>query len=184
MCEPVSMAVATTALGIGSSVMGYSAQQDQYKATERNYWQNWSNTMTGYQQDVRAVGERQMQEQTGTAQRKFALQQDYDAKAATVRTAGTEAGLTGLSFDAIMNDLGGQQDTRLGAEDTQLGVNLQQLQDQKSGLVTAGANRINSAPRGQKPNPWALALQIGGNVLSGASTYNGIQAKTIRANAA
>jgi hypothetical protein len=125
--------------------------------------------MRSFEIDNAAVTDRQIEEQASSAQKKFLLDREYDSAKATAVVAGGEAGITGLSLDSIIGDLGAQQDQRLDAVTQNAGIQTAQLQRQREGIAVNTENRINSVQRGTKPSALALALQIGGTILSSAS---------------
>jgi hypothetical protein len=121
-----------------------------------------------YEQDARSISQRQMQEQDATASGNFANAQEYAAARASGIVAAEGSGISGLSVDALLNDLAGQQAARQKTADTNLGWTLAQMQQEKLGAAAQRDSRILSAP---KPSSLGLALQIGGQALGGFDAY-------------
>lgn len=156
-----ALTIGSTAAGIGGSILSYEQQKAMSSATA-------SAAKRAFEQDNRAITQRQLQEQTASADRKFANAQEYAAARASGVVAAGEAGVSGLSVDALLNDLAGQQAARQKTADTNLGWTLAQLQQERFGAQAQRDNRINSAP---KPSSLGLALQIGGQAIGGYDTY-------------
>lgn len=166
MCEPASIMIAattalSTALSIGGQVAQYSAQADQAAATR-------SNALAAYQQDTSAITDRASQEQQATAQRRLQNAREYAAAKATAVTSAGDAGVSGLSVNALLTDLAGQQQLRQGAVDTNLDMTLQQLQREQQGAAVTRQSRINSA---QDPSLAGLLIGVAKTGVDGFTGY-------------
>jgi len=165
MCEPVSimtaLSIASTAAAGFGQVAGYQEQKAMAKAT-RNAANN------AYAMDLHGITTRQMQEQDAAAERKLENQREYDAARASAIVNADQAGVRGLSVDALLNDLAGQQASRQKAVDTNTSWQIAQLQDEKLGADATRQSRIASAP---KPSATGLLLKVGGTAVSGLDAY-------------
>lgn len=176
MCEPTTimaagsflaahlgtaLTIASTAAGIGGSIASYNQQNAMAKATRVN-------ATNAYEQQSAALTQREEQEQTAAAERRFQNQREYDAARASAIVSGEAGGVRGLSVDALLNDLAGQQGARQGAIDKNLDWSIQALQQDKLGAAAARDSRINSAPHASGRG---LALQIGGQAAIGFDKY-------------
>lgn len=165
MCEPATimatMALASTALSIGGQVASYSSQANQ-AATQRG------NALSAFAQDASALTTRASQEQASAAQRKLQNQRDYDATRATAVNSADEAGVTGISVNALLGDLAGQQGLRQGAVDQNLNMTLQQLQSERQGAAVTMQSRMNQA---QDPSLAGLLIGVAKTGVDGFSGY-------------
>lgn len=176
MCEPATIAAATawlaanagtaltiasTAAGIGGSVMSFQQQKAAAEANEKS-------ARSAYEVGVSQITERQMQEQSSAAQRSFENQREYDAARSAAIVAGEGAGVRGLSVDALLSDLAGQQAARQKAVEQNLDWTTRALQQDKVSAASARDSRINSV---QRPSGAALAIDIAGQAAKGFDTY-------------
>lgn len=153
--------LASTAAGIGGAVMQHNAASSAATA-------NRQAAVKAYGHEQGALTLRQIQEQNASADQRLQQQNEYTRARASAVNAGDAAGIRGLSVDALLNDLAGQQGDRVKANDTNLGMTLQQLQAEKVASGTGLQSRVNSIA---KPSNAALALTIGGQALDGYSSY-------------
>lgn len=156
-----SLALATTGLAIGGSLLEYQQQKSAYNANKVQATQSYSDSLN-------AIQRRQEQEQQASAENRLQNEREYDATKARATVAAGEAGVSGLSVNALLNDLAGQQAHRQGMIDTNLAWTTEQLQDEKTGARSTMQSRINSL---QNPSGLGLALTIGGQALGGYDKY-------------
>jgi hypothetical protein len=176
MCEPATimaagsflaahagtaLTIASTAAGIGGSIASYDQQNAYAKATRQA-------ATSAYEQQSAALTHRQEQEQTAAAERTFQNQREYDAARARAVVSAEAGGVQGLSVNALLNDLAGQQAVRQNAIGKNTDWAIQSLQQDKLGAAAARDSRINSAPRA---SGMGLALQIGGQAATGFDKF-------------
>lgn len=162
MCNPMlAVAVASLVVGAGSAYVSHDNQNKMAEATEES-------ALASYSVSNALANRRQQQEQEAAAQRRLANDREYAATKATATVAADESGVAGLSVDALLRDLAGQQASRQKAVDSNLSSTVAQLQAEKLGLAAQRDSRINSAFGSSNA---ALALQIGGAALSAVNTY-------------
>ena len=167
MCEPISIAIATAALGAVQSIAGYQAQSQAASASQKAYKQqrtlNQEAANRAYQQtQLKMKGEMDKASQ----QAEQGLVRRLQAQGSTLAAGRTGQSIGGLLADAERvegRDLGtlgmnlayAQQDYFFGMENI--------YQQQKSADIQAASQRT------AKPSGAGLALNLAGNVLSGVS---------------
>ena len=168
MCEPATLtALALGAASAGSQVMG----QRQMAKTQAKVQKNASAAeRQRYLQEVSSMRVQQGQEEVAAAQRVNASARKAREARATARVSAGEAGVAGLSVDALINDL-----TREEAEYNF--ATQQQLQMNDVGrsmqLENAGLGFTNNMLRINRPieKPDYLGAAISG-AQTGMSTYS------------
>lgn len=164
MCEPTTMAVlsiASTAAGLYGQQQAADAQDDYNKDMARNA------TIANNQRNAQ-INQRQLQERDAATGKIMANNIEATKAKATAQVSASGAGVSGLSVDSLLADLGMSQ----GRYNASVGQNLRQS--------TAGAdwervnayNDMQSTFNGLKtpamPNYLGAALQIG----TAVDTYN------------
>lgn len=176
MCEPTTIAalstwaaahagaisLASTALTIGGQVASHM-EQNAYAKTNANA------AMRAYEDQTAGITQRQIQEQNSAAQRTFQNQREYAAARATAVVGAEDAGVRGISVDALLNDLAGQQHARQDAVDQNTTWAVRALQDEKRGAQATRDARILSVP---KSSTSSLLIKVGGTALQGLDAYN------------
>lgn len=173
MCEPTTMAVlsiASTAAGLYGQQQAASAQADYNKDMARNA------TIANNQRNAQ-INQRQVQERDAAQGKIMANNLEALKAKSTAQVSASGAGVSGLSVDSLMADIGMSQ----GRYNASVGENLRQS--------TAGADweRVNSYNDMQStfnslktpatPDYLGAALQIGTavdtyNTNTGYSIYN------------
>jgi hypothetical protein len=165
MCDPVSITmVAMTAL---SATAGQQQARQGAKAQTRMYEANNANAN-------KAVVDAYQQNQTRAFQEKAAasdaIQQrrlEETKQLSTGRVAAGEAGITGLSVDALLAEISGNAGRDVSTVDQNLDWTLDQLSNQQKGAQSQAQSQINSMAPGSKPSGWSAALQIGQGAVAG-----------------
>ena len=174
MCEPISIAIATAALGAVQSIAGYQAQSQAASASQKAYQQqrtlNQEAANRAYQQtQLKMKGEMEKASQ----QAEQGLVRRLQAQGSTLAAGRSGQSIGGLLADAERvegRDLGtlgmnlayAQQDYFFGMENI--------YQQQKSANISAASQRQ------AKPSGAGLALGLAGNVLSGVSAGMALKA--------
>lgn len=167
----VGMAVAQFALSAVSTVVGFQAQSAQAEAQQQMYENNRIEANRAAADNFASTQNRMLQEHAAASQELQAANREAMAGRATAEVAAGEAGVTGLSVDALIADYYGQE----GRFERTLDNNLQMQQDYLQGEMTATshqtAGRINSVQQGQKPSFADAAVRIMGAGLDSYGTY-------------
>ena len=165
MCDPISIG-----LGVLSSVSQVQGQRQMAKAQEQAQANASKAERQRYLQEVSSMRVQQGQEQVAAAQRINESARKAREARATARVSAGEAGVAGLSVDALINDL-----TREEAEYSF--ATQQQLQMNDVGrdmqLQNAGLSFTNNMLRINRPieQPDYLGAALSG-AQTGMSTYS------------
>lgn len=168
MCDPVTLAAAsfavTTVSTIGSTVM--QAQQASAEAEYRDAQIAQSHQAAVENYDLLQL--RREQEREAASQQVEANQREALRATERARTAAGEAGVTGLSVDALLGDLYGQE----ARFRNNVAVNLEAVNsdiDQSASDVRTGTiNQITSLPQISRPDYFGAGARLAG---AGFSSY-------------
>lgn len=172
MCAPAAMA----ALSIVSTIGGLYGQQQEAKAQEQYNNDMARNATIANNQRNAQINQRQLQERDAATGKIMANNLEATKARASAQVSASGAGVSGLSVDSLMAELGMSQ----GRYNASVGQNLQQS--------TAGADwervnsyndmqsTFNSLKTPKSPNYLGAALQIGTavdsyNTKSGGKLY-------------
>ena len=172
-----SIELAALAVGALSSGVSFAGQRQQAKAQMALQSQQIraAQQKLGFQRTA-ALLERQQQEKA-VAQEKGRAAKAGEAIVSRAVVSAGEAGVSGLSVQALMDDYIRQQAGQVAALTSQdklyalrHGLNLQQLGMASEQEILGLSKPIN------KPSALGLALNVGSSALSGYSTYKTLQA--------
>lgn len=167
MCDPVSIAIG---LGVAQAGMQVQGQRQQAKAQAKVQSNASAAEKQRYLAEVSSMRVQQGQEQVAAAQRIQASSKKAREARATARVSAGEAGVAGLSVDALINDLTRKEAENRFANNQQLATNNVNRQMQ---LNDAGLGFTNNLLRINKPieQPDYLGAALGGT-QTGLSTYS------------
>jgi hypothetical protein len=171
MCLPVVMAAATFAISAASAVIGFQQQNIAAKNQTLQHHINKENARKAFEDKNNDLSERQSQEMEAAATQKFDVALDARKAQATARTAAGEAGVSGLSVDALLRDFAGREARHTDRVDQQTDWTITQLQQEKKGLGYQYKDRVASVPVGQKPSWVDAGLRVASGALNAVSTY-------------
>src|SRR5690606_33201573 len=100
------------------------------------------------------------EEDAASAQKQDLSREARAARATTMAAAG-EAGVSGLSVDALLADVYGKEATAKDRISQNSGFTTQNLTREMDGVKAKAQDRINSMPWATGPSPFAAALKIG-----------------------
>ena len=170
MCAPL---IIPAVLGIATTVLTIQGQKQQAKAQAKVQRNASVAERERYLREVSSMRTQQGQEQVAAAQRIQASTKKAREARSTARVSAGEAGVAGLSVDALINDL-----TREEADYSF--ANTQQLQmndvNRTLQLESAGLGFTNNMLRINKPieQPNYLGAALGG-AQTGLSTYSALK---------
>lgn len=162
-----------TALTIGKSVMGFIDANNKYKQQEAEYTRNWQESARARDESVASLNKRAIQEAEAAAGRDFELQIAAMQEAESRKVVSAESGLTGQTEGLKVADV---EARKLRAQDVisgNLAMTLDQIDDEIIGVNTNMKNRINSMPRGQKPNVMAHAIGAAASAYAAEADITG-----------
>jgi hypothetical protein len=153
-----------TILSIASAAGSLAAQEQgaryQSAANQRQYQNTLATANANYAQTAL-----EQQQQVESAQQKI---QENDRKAraaaATARTSAGESGISGLSVDALLADIGTEQNRYDTSVMTNLDRQSTALQNQRDNVYASASSQINGLKSPAMPDYFGAALRIGGDL--------------------
>jgi len=162
----------TIAVGV-QGVANYFDAKNKAAWTEYDFLQNRVNAAVARDLKIQSLNRRAIQEAEATAGQKFDLAiASMESREARTVAAG-ESGLGGKSIDAQANMVTARQLRGETVLNDNLRMTLDQIEDEKEGFSTEMMNRINSLPRGQKPNMLMHALNTAANMYGTEAAMTG-----------
>ena len=175
MCEPISMTTAITLASAGMSAaqtfMSFSAQAEQANAQNRAYEQNVTNARASYNNSIAQRQVRVAQEQDAAHLDKEQAARESQRRKATATVSAGEAGVGGLSVEALLAEYDRTNGEYQTSVNRQLGYNVQHLDSQIEGARIQTQGRFNSFQRAEGPSATALALSLTGDGLAAYDRY-------------
>ncbi|MCK0197063.1 hypothetical protein MWN34_09075 [Ancylobacter sp. 6x-1] len=171
LLEDLSMCVGPAAIAIAaaSSLVSYVGAAQQAKAQNQYYAQNAAAAQEAAVNQYAALGHKQEQERKAAS---LDLQQSnleaLKARSTTATGAG-EAGVSGLSVDALIGDIFAQQGRKTEAITSNYAMTSDSIRAQMDEVQAQATSRINSVQRAASPNPLAYIVQGASNGLAIAS---------------
>lgn len=162
MCGPGALAFSSFMIGAVQSVAEYQAQEDQYE-------QNKKNSIAAFEDRQRALNHQTSQERDIAALDKFDNSLQAREHRATSAVAAGEAGISGLSIDALMRDISGTEGRYNSRVDTQTDWTVGSLEQDKRTASTVAKSRIDSV---SKPSLLGTGLKIGAAGVSSYAEYD------------
>jgi hypothetical protein len=162
-----------TALTIGKGIVGFMEARREHQRIEAEYTRNWQESAKARDDSVQALNKRAIQEAEAAAGRDFELQIAAMQESESRKVVSAESGLTGQTEGLKVSDV---EARKLRAQDVisgNLAMTLDQIDDEIIGVNTNMKNRINSMPRGQKPNVMAHAIGTAANAYSAEADITG-----------
>ncbi|WP_313196208.1 hypothetical protein [Shinella zoogloeoides] len=171
MCDPITIAVASFGIGAVQTVVGYMGEQSAAKQQNEMVRENQRNANLNAAREYTDVQTRQIQEEDAAAVQKQDVAREARAARATTMAAAGEAGVSGLSVDALLADVYGKEATAKDRISQNTGFTTQNLTRELDGVKAKAQDRINSMPWASGPSPFAAALKIGGLGLNSYSNF-------------
>lgn len=159
MCGP---AEAGLAIAVVSAAMAVDNQEKVAKAQTESNKQTYDSQMTAYNFNLAKANNQKVTEASDAASRKFdtTVRSQYDISRA--KTAGGESGISGLSVEALLADLG----SAAGRANVNTDVNYLRrdsaLEVDKMQMWSGAANSINQLKTPTSPDYVSAGLKIGG----------------------
>ncbi len=147
MADPV-----TVGLMIGSSVLSYASQSSAANAQNAANAQAARTAQQSYENEVEAIEARRTQEFEASSQALQQSQLQAMRERAKVQVASGEAGISGLSLDALMQDINMAQGQNIVTSNRNY-INIsEQLDRDRRAAAATGQSRINSLTPAQGPS--------------------------------
>lgn len=170
MCDPLSLAAASFAVGAASSVADFAAQSDAADEQNKAYERNRLAALQAFESKQRDINEQISQHREAAALEKFDTALESRAARATNEVAAGEAGISGVTVDALARDFVGREQRFNSRVDRQQEWTAAALEADKRGQSYEALDRINQTPRAKKPSFVGAGLKI---ASSGVSAYSG-----------
>ena len=149
------------ALSITSTVAGVYGQQQEAKAQQAYNEQQAKNTMAAYRANLEQTNLMQSQEHAAATQKVNENNRAAEAAKATARVSAGESGISGLSVDALLANLSGDQ-ARYNESVNQNYENASMaIDNQRTNAQVNAASQINSLKTPKSPDYLGAALKIG-----------------------
>lgn len=152
---------------IGSAVAGFAAQQQAADDQNRYYWEN------ARAAQMAAVNQYANQQNAIIQKRNEASQQEEETHIAgmqaraTAHVAAGEAGVTGLSVNALIDDYYGREGRRVDSIDQNYEMERDYMRANMESTRAQAEQRINSVRQAREPSFADAAIRIVSGVASG-----------------
>ena len=155
----------SAALGVGSAALQYSQANAQAKIQEQQNREANDRARRNMIEDQDAMTRMEMQERAAAAQKINQTQLDAARTAASARVASSAGGVSGLSVDALLGDIYGNEASIRDSVNQNLEATGQQLRAERGSIMNSYENTINTRPQVQKPSFLGAALEAGTSVM-------------------
>lgn len=153
------------ALGVGTAVAGHLTAAGQASAMEQANAEANDRTRKGMIEDYDQIGRMTLQERAAATQKQNQSQMDSKKTAAQVQVAAGEGGVSGLSVDALLGDVFGQEASIRDSVNQNLEGTINQLGHESRGIRRQGLNQMGSRPIPDRPSILGTSLQAGSSVF-------------------
>lgn len=171
MCEPTTLFAIGAGLSLAQGVASYAsassaanAQEKQNRAQAKNIREA---TFANYDQ----LELRRQQEEEAAGQNLTENQIEALKATETAQVAAGEAGVSGLSVDALLRDLYGQEARYRDSVQTNLDYTTQDISHQKDNVHRSGVSQVNSLQPVQRPSFLGAALKTGTGIYGAYNTH-------------
>ncbi|WP_448189666.1 virion core protein, T7 gp14 family [Azospirillum sp. sgz301742] len=165
---------AVSAMGTVATLAAQSSQQQsqkKYAAAQADAIR--ANTIAGYDQ----LGLQKQQELANASQKIGATSLDAAKARARARVAAGEAGVSGISVDALMADFSRQEGTYNSTVEENYARKSAQLDLNMQGLQKGAQGQINQIPEPKAPDFTGAALRLGGDVMKAYAAFGDDRSK-------
>ena len=171
MCNPIAIAVASFAVNAASAFVQYRAQAQAAAQQTAMHYENRANAYRAFANKNTQINTRIVQEQAAAAEER--MKTALEARRARAANANAAASLNvyGNTIEDLMMDITGAEDRAISSINQNLDWTVAQLEFDKRSQAFETVDRINSVPRGQRPNLLALGLGIAGAGLNAGTSY-------------
>lgn len=167
----IGLAVAQFAMSAASSVMGFQSQKQEYEVQRQHYENNRIEANKAAVNTMASTQNRILQEQAAASDEAQKLNIESAKGRATAQVAASEAGVAGLSVDALVADYYGQQGRFERTLDNNLQMQTDYLRGEMDATSAQAESRINSVAQGTPPSFADAALRVLGGGLDAFTGY-------------
>lgn len=155
MCDP-------TAIALGSLVIGAIGTIGKAKAQDKAAADNKAAALDSFRNAQTDIDLQQTQQEAQTGRSIYETDRSARATTALARVSAGEAGVSGISVEALLGDIDRKAGEFRTTAKENLGMVVEQLQREKSSGRTVAQQRIASV---QPANPFAVATTLAGQGL-------------------
>lgn len=171
MCGPLMTAVGGFLISAAQTVVGFVGQQQAAAAQAAYYNDNAKRANEDMKRGYISTQRRMIQEEAAAAGERQEVAREGRAARAKAITAAGEAGVSGLSVDALLADYYGREAEFMDRSHQQVEWTHQQLTDSMYGLRSQAEDRINSVQKPVKPSFIDAGLRIAGAGMNAYTNY-------------
>ena len=157
MCEPL------TILTIASAAAGAVAQNQQAKYQTKQNERQYQNTVVTANANQAQVNLEQSQQRDASMQKLDENNMAARAAKSTATVSAGENGISGLSVDALLADIGTKQQRYNSSVVTNYDSTTSALDNQRQNITSNANSQINSLKTPAMPDYMGAALRIGGS---------------------
>jgi len=158
MCEPTTAMLVLTA---ASTAMSVNAQQEQASAQEAANQRQYQNSMKAMAANVNQTNAEHMQQREAAIQKLDENNMNARAARSTAQVSAGENGISGMSVDALLSDLGNRQQRFNSSVTTNYQNAEMAINNQRENIGIDAASQINSLKTPSMPDYAGAALRIG-----------------------
>ena len=162
MCDPIIGA----ALAIGSGIMNYQQAENQEKAAKARNATLRANADAAYARDMAILDRRQQEEQEKTGKELFEARIEAVENRAAKQVRLGEAGITGLSVDAILGDTDRQAGRASQTLQRNFTSSIAALNDDRTKAYATLRNRYAQQEYTQGGSIFGTLLEVGTNLYA------------------
>lgn len=158
MCDPMTGMLVLTAASTGMQVYQQQQAADlQEQANQRQY----QNTMKAMAANVNQTNAEHMQQREAAMQKLDENNMQARASRSTAQVSAGESGISGMSVDALLSDLGNRQQRFNSSVTTNYQNAEMAINNQRENIGIDAASQINSLKTPAMPDYAGAALRIG-----------------------
>lgn len=171
MCGPLMTAVGGFLISAASTAIGFVGQQQAYSQQLQYHNENAARADADMKRGYISTQRRMIQEEAAAAGERQEVAREGRAARARAMTAAGEAGVSGLSVDALLADFYGREAEFMDRSYQQVEWSHQQLTENMHGIRSQAEDRINAVPKPVKPSFIDAGLRIAGAGLNSYTQY-------------
>lgn len=156
MAAGAALAIGSFILSLGSTLLGVKAQNDAAAANKKE-------AIRVARQSAHEISLQQIEQRQATTRTIFEVDREARATTALARVSAGEAGVEGISVEALFGDLDRKRAEFVGNEGRNLDLALAQLESEKISGRSLAQSRIAAVP---KANPFAVGATIAAQGLA------------------
>lgn len=158
MCDPMTAMLVLTAT---TTAMSLDQQQQAANAQEATNQRQYENSMKAMAANVNQTNAAHMQQREGAVQKLEENNMAARAASSTAQVSAGENGISGLSVDALLSDLGNRQQRYNSSVTTNYQNSEMAINNQRENIGIDAASQINSLKTPAAPDYAGAALRIG-----------------------